>query len=277
MIGTVGAFQLADKLGDGPYGEVWRGAHRESGHPVAVKLISKPLSESDAGRAMLGEVEAVARIAYLHVQKIYAGGMHEGRVYVVSELLEGGETLAARIARGRMSTTQMAGLAHQIANALITAQRSGVSHLDLKPQNVVIVKDAERSAGERAIVCDFGLGRLACTYPELGPGAYTAPEVWQKHAGDASADIYSLGCLAFEMAAGRPPFTGPREGMRAKHLTADPPTVRSFAPDFTIALDTLLARMLSKVPAERPKSLRDVAGLLDRYAGHSAPLDETQQ
>jgi serine/threonine protein kinase len=256
---------------------VWRGAHRETGHPVAVKLISKPLSDTVPGQEVLGEIQAVARIAYLHVQKIFAGGTYEGRTYIVSELLEGGETLADRIARGRMSTTQMAGIAHQIANALITAQRSGVSHNDLKPQNIVLVKDVERSSGERAIVCDFGLGRLACAYPELGPGAYTSPEVWQRHAGDGLSDIYALGCLAFEMASGRPPFTGPREGLRAKHLTADPPTVRSFAPDFTIALDTLLARMLSKVPSERPKSLRDVAGLFDRFAGHSAPLDETQQ
>src|SRR4051794_29712376 len=102
MIGTVGAFQLADKLGDGPYGEVWRGSHRETGHPVAVKLVTRQLSDTDAGRGMLNEVQTVARIAYVHVQKIYAGGTHEGRTYVVTELLEGGETLAARITRGRM-------------------------------------------------------------------------------------------------------------------------------------------------------------------------------
>ena len=79
------------------------------------------------------------------------------------------------------------------------------------------------------------------------------------------------------MACGRPPFSGDVAQLRSKHLTEDAASVRSLAPDFAIALDKLIARMLEKVPTERPRSLREVAKLFDMFAGRAAPLDETAQ
>jgi eukaryotic-like serine/threonine-protein kinase len=278
MIGTVvGAFEIKAKLGEGPLGESYRAAHKQSGSDVVVKLVRRELSVLPAANGVIAEADAIARIAFSNIAKVYEGGRHDGRVYVVSEHLAGGETLAARMAKGRMSSTQLAGICHQLANALITAQRSNIAHLDLKPQNVFLLPDPERPSKERVIVTDFGFGKLVLASPETcGPAAYLAPEAWRGQ-GDASADIYALGCLSFEMACGRTPFSGDAAAQRTKHLTEDPASVRSMAPDMAIALDKLIARMLEKVPAERPRSLREIAKLFDMFAGRSAPLDETAQ
>jgi hypothetical protein len=155
-----------------------------------------------------------------------------------------------------------------VAEVLDAAHMRGVTHRDLKPDNIFLVPDREQPRGERVKILDFGIakltGTLAAVSPRttgtIGTPAYMAPEQW----GDASkvdwrADLYSLGCVAFEMACGRPPFivTNIAEAC-AKHLHDTPPRVREIVPTLPSALQSLLDRLLAKSPDDRPASMREV-------------------
>lgn len=282
MIGeTIGRFELRTPLGAGPYGEVWLAGHRETQAAVAIKLLHAELSTLAAVTACIAAVRAIARVANAWIAPVLDAGVRaDGRVYIVGELVLG-QTLAQRIAQGRLSQTQAADLVGQIARALIAAHGVGVCHHDLKPSNVMLVPDGERPTGERAVVLDFGLGPLVAARRDRAAAAYLAPEQWADGdlaaaAPGPAADVYALGCVAFELLAGRPPFQGASPArLREQHLHDPAPSVRSHTPDTGAALDKLIARMLEKRPADRPGSVKDLARLLDLMAGPQAPLGET--
>lgn len=279
MIGeTIGRFELRSRLGEGPFGEVWLAGHRETQAAVAIKLLHPGVSALPAIPAFVAASRAIARLSNAFVAKVYDAGVRDdGRAYVVSELMLG-QTLGQRFAQGRFSQTQVADVVAQVARALAAAQGVGVVHHDLKPSNVLLVPDPERATGERAVVLDFGFAPIVAAGLDRAAPAYVAPELWTRGEvpADGAADVYSLGCLAFQMAVGRPPFVAPSHAkMREKHLHDPAPSVRSLMPDIGSVLDKLVARMLEKQPADRPRSVKDVAKLFDLLVGQEAPLGET--
>lgn len=281
MIGeTIGRFELRSRLGEGPFGEVWLAGHRETQDAVAVKLLHPDVSALPVIPQLVATTRAIARIANAGIAKVYDAGVRgDGRVYIVSELLLG-QSLGQRFAQGRLSQTQVADTVAQIARALVAAQGVGVVHHDLKPSNVLLVPDPERPSGERVVVLDFGLAPVVAAALDRTAAAYLAPEQWTRGevpAGPA-ADVYALGCLAFQMAVGRPPFLAPTHArMREKHLQDPAPSIRSQKPDIGAVLDQLVTRMLEKRPADRPQSMKDLARLFDLLVGPDAPLGETVQ
>jgi serine/threonine protein kinase len=281
MIGeTIGRFELRSRLGAGPFGEVWLAGHRETQDAVAIKLLYPDVSSLPVIPEAVNATRAVARIANASVAKVYDVGVRgDGRVYIVSELVIG-QSLGQRFAQGRFSQTQVAEVIVQIAHALIAAHGVGVVHHDLKPSNVLLVPDAERVSGERVVVLDFGLAPAVPAVLERTAPAYVAPELWSRGeiAAGVSADVYALGCLAFQLAVGRPPFLAPTHAkMREKHLHDPAPSIRSQMPDLGAVMDKLVARMLEKRPADRPQSMRELAKLFDLLLGQEAPLGETVQ
>ena len=279
MIGeTIGRFELRSRLGEGPFGEVWLAGHRETQAAVAIKLLHPHVSALPGIPVFVEAARAIGRIANAWVAKVFDAGVRaDGRAYVVSELVLG-QTLGQRIAQGRFSQTQVADVVSQIARALIAAQGVGVLHHDLKPSNVILVPDTERASGERAVVLDFGLAALVAAGIERAAALYVAPEQWSggEVPVDAPADIYALGCLAFEMAVGRPPFRASTHAkLRERHLHDPAPSIRSHMPDIGVVLDKLVARMLEKNPTDRPRSMKDIAKLFDLLVGQDAPLGET--
>jgi serine/threonine protein kinase len=279
MIGeTIGRFELRSRLGEGPFGEVWLAGHREAQHPVAIKLLHPAVSALPAIPAFVAAAREIARISNAFVAKVYDAGIAgDGRAYVVSELVLG-QSLGQRMAQGRSSQTQVADVVAQIARALIAAQGVSVVHHDLKPSNVILVPDPDRAAGERVVVLDFGLAPLVPAGLERAAPAFVAPELWTRGEvpADGAADMYSLGCLAFQMAVGRPPFLAPSYvKMRERHLHDPAPTIRSQMPDIGAVMDKLVARMLEKQPADRLRSMKEVAKLFDLLVGQEAPLGET--
>ena len=292
MLGEiVGNFRIVAKLGRGGMGEVWLAEQLNIGTRVAIKVLLEPVSaDSDEVQRFFNEARAVGRIQHAGIAKIFDVGMHapSGRAYLVMELLEG-ETIGRRIARlGPLGFAELADLGRQVASVLGAVHGAGITHRDLKPDNIFIVPDRELPRGERAKVLDFGIaklgGTLAGVSPRttgmLGTPAYMAPEQW----GDASvvdprADIYSLGCVLFEMAAGRPPFVVSTVAEAcAKHLYDIPPHIRSLVPGVAAELDRLIAAMLEKLPDRRPRSMDEVARALDaacRGIDSSAPTINT--
>ena len=288
MLGeTIGNFKIVRKLGRGGMGEVWLAEQQSLGTPVAIKLLLEafPPDSEDVLR-FFNEARAVSRIQHAGITKIFDSGiLPNGRAYLVMEYLDG-ESLAARLARGPLSRSALCDIGRQIASVLDATHTAGITHRDLKPENVFLIADHEQPRGERVKVLDFGVAKLTGTlaansprtFGTLGTPMYMAPEQW----GDASqvdwrADLYSLGCVAFEMACRRPPFpcTSVAEAC-AKHLHDAPVAASSLAPGIPAELDRLIAQLLAKQPEARPRSMREVARAFEQL-GRTIGLDGTSE
>jgi len=265
---TIGNFRLARRLGGGAMGEVYLAEHTSIGTHVAIKLLRDEISSDRAEvERFFNEARAVDRIQHAGIAKIFdVGRSARGRAYLVMEMLEG-ETLAARIARRqRLDRAELADLGRQVASVLDATHSAGIIHRDLKPENIMIVPDREQPRGERVKVLDFGIAKLTGTINvmsprttgTLGTPTYMAPEQW----GDASlvdgkADVYALGCIAFEMASGRPPFAVKTIAEACdRHLHEQAPRLRTMIDGelSSSGLDELLAAMLAKAPTARPSA-----------------------
>ncbi len=259
---VVGNFRVVSLLGQGGMGEVYLAEHQGIQTRVAIKMLMPEISQDQSHvQRFFNEARIVGRIKHAGIVKIFDVGFHNGRAYLVMELLEG-ESLAGRIQRtGRIPTAELVDIAHQIASVLAASHAAGVIHRDLKPDNVYLVPDAALGDRARVKVLDFGIAKLSDasgprTVGTMGTPAYMAPEQWGDSGSvDWRADIYSLGCVGFEMATGKPPFaaTTIAEAFR-NHTQAPPPSVRTFAPELPGALEVLFHRMLAKQPADRALS-----------------------
>jgi serine/threonine-protein kinase len=283
---TIGNFKVVKRLGTGGMGEVWLGEQQSIGTHVAIKLMNADVSrDTEHVQRFFNEARAVSRIQHAGIVKIFDVGTHGGRAYLIMEYLDG-ETLGQRMKRGRLPFGQIGEIGRQIATVLDATHTAGITHRDLKPDNIFLVPD--RELGERVKILDFGIAKLSGTLAgasprtmgTMGTPAYMAPEQW----GDTSkvdwrADLYSLGCVAFEMTTGRVPFIAMTIAEACgQHLNAEPPTVSSLAPSVPASLEKLIARLLEKDPAKRPASMKDVANAfaaVDKQALGTAPTITT--
>jgi serine/threonine-protein kinase len=281
VIGTsIGNFEVIARLGQGGMGQVWLAQQKEIKTKVAIKTLLPQISaDKQQVQRFFNEAVAVSKIKHAGITKIFdVGYLATGEAYLVMEFLEG-ESLAGRIARvGRLRAAELADVTRQIASVLEATHAQDITHRDLKPDNLFIVGDAELERGERVKVLDFGIAKLndaAITGSgALGTPLYMSPEQWKTPAGvDGRADVYSLGCIVFEMASGRPPFVGSSVGEACTmHMTAPVPSLRARAPAIPASIDELVQRMLAKTPAERPL-LREVRTAFAELE-HAAPAAE---
>ncbi|HEU0030108.1 MAG TPA: serine/threonine-protein kinase [Kofleriaceae bacterium] len=282
MLGeTIGNYKVISLLGSGGMGDVFLAEQAAIGTLVAIKVLQTHVSkDAEHVQRFFNEARAVSRVRHAGTVKIFDCGFHQGHAYLVMEYLEG-ESLAARIRRlGVLPGAQVLDIGRQIASVLDAVHHAGVTHRDLKPDNIHLIPDQEMASGERVKVLDFGIAKLSGTTvagsPQtkgtMGTPAYMAPEQWNNAADvDGRADTYSLGCLLFEMASGRTPFPARSIGEACTHhLHTPPPHVAAVAPHVPARLDALIHAMLAKDPAHRP-SLKDVARTFDELRGGSAP------
>ena len=257
-------------------GAVYRAEHPLIGRHVAVKVLLPELSKhEEVLTRFFNEARASSLIHHPGIVEVFDfGQMESGSAYLVMELLEG-ESLSKRIKReGKLRSEVIFPLLRQIAGALGAAHAREIVHRDLKPDNIFLVRDPDVPGGLRAKVLDFGIAKLAAsssglrtkTGAVMGTPAYMAPEQ-TRGAGkvDARADIYALGCILFEMAAGRLPFSAKtHHEMMALHQSAAPPALRSIDPAISPVLEAVAARALAKEPAQRQQSMDELAAELDR-------------
>ncbi|MCW5806628.1 MAG: serine/threonine protein kinase, partial [Deltaproteobacteria bacterium] len=287
MIGeSVGNFEIVAQLGQGGMGEVWLAEQKSIKTRVAIKVLRSEISKDVAHvDRFFGEAVAVSKIRHAGIVKIFDCGYHtQGQAYLVMELLEG-ETLTNRIRRvGRLPLAEVCDLGRQIASVLDATHAAGVTHRDLKPDNVFLVPDAELASGERVKILDFGIAKLtgrvnvtATAAGAMGTPQYMSPEQWKSAAkADHRTDAYSLGCVVFEMMTGRPPFLAESIGEAcAKHLSEAPPLTSSLVSETPFALDELIARLLDKEAANRPTMREAMAafGAIGGIAPTTANLD----
>ena len=267
---VVGNYRLLERIGRGGMGEVYLAEHRRMPRRVAIKILLPELSADPTllDRFFL-EARSIAVLEHPGIVKVIDCDVHDGRAFIVMEHLEG-EPLSARLRReGRFSSWLDAiDVGRQIAEAIASAHAKNIVHRDLKPENVFLVRDE----AIRVKVLDFGVAKLVVDGATLrtregamlGTPTYMAPEQCRDpRSVDGRADIYSFGCLLFEMLGGRPPFPGRGFGeLISLHLSAVPPSIASLNETVPGALSDLVAELLAKKPGARPQSMVEVGARL---------------
>ena len=255
--GQLGKYRILAEIGKGGFATVYRALDTSLDREVALKVLDPILARDPAWVARFQrEAKAVARLRHPHIVTIHEIGESEGRLYIAMELIEG-PSLAERIAEhGRLPWGEALAILGQVAAALDDAHGQGVLHRDLKPANILL--DPQRGA----ILTDFGFARLvgessmsvSLSGGVVGTPAYIAPEVWDGEEPTAQTDIYSLGCVAYEMLTGEVLFAGKTPSMVIKKHTVDGPSLPDDAhwpAGVPNGVFKVLARALAKDPAER--------------------------
>ncbi|MCC6998582.1 MAG: protein kinase [Deltaproteobacteria bacterium] len=282
MVGDkLGSYHLVRQIGAGGMGAVFEGRHELLDNRVAIKVLLPELSsDADAVKRFFNEARAATRVKHPGITQIFDfGTAKDGSAYFVMELLDG-ESLAARLRRQpRLTVAEQAAIGRQISGILAAAHQAEIVHRDLKPDNIFLTRDPEMPGGVRVKVLDFGIAKLAGsgsapisvktrTGSVMGTPYYMSPEQCRGSGEvDLRADIYSLGCVLFEMATSRPPFTGTGLGeVLGAHQFVEPPRPRSLNPGVPPALESLILKTLHKTPDGRPQTMTAVAAALDDIA-----------
>jgi serine/threonine protein kinase len=262
-LGWLGGYRVQKLLGQGGMGLVFLAEDVGLQRPVALKVLLPQLSGKPVyHQRFLREARAAAALKSDHVVTIYQVGEHNGLPFLAMEFLRGG-TLEGWLKPGQRPTVpQAVRLGKEIALGLAAAHARGLIHRDIKPANIWL----EAPKG-RVKILDFGLARpvnddenLTHSGLIVGTPAYMSPEQARGEALDPRCDLFSLGCVLYELLAGRLPFQGPTVMAKLTALMVDePPPLMALNPEIPSELGELVQRLLSKKPADRPPSARVVA------------------
>ncbi|MFB6945643.1 protein kinase [Streptomyces sp. NPDC060286] len=278
--GTVldGRYRLIQSIGAGGFGQVWAAHDPKIDRLVAVKVLTGDASSSRQKARFAREAAVAGSLAHPNIVTVHDFGSttHNGQAcaYLVMELLPG-KPLSGALKTGRLPLPKALYVAACVAGALKAAHGADLTHRDIKPSNIII-----RSNG-KATVVDFGITKssderhdITTTGVLIGTPAYMAPEAL---AGtfDHRSDLYSLGCVLYEMVTGRRPFAGTSWHVVNQHIKEQPVPLRTLRPDAPVELERLVTQLLAKDPAQRPASAGKVRDTLneinDRHFGTTPP------
>jgi eukaryotic-like serine/threonine-protein kinase len=240
------------------------------GERVAVKVLRPELAvHLDVVARFLAEHEVACRIRHDNIARVFDAQMVDGVPYLVMELIDG-EPLSLLAERVRLAPGAVAGIGAQVASALAHAHAARILHCDVKPDNMLVVREPGLAGWPRVKLIDFGVARFLgepCIGEDAvsGTPAYMAPEQWHGEA-TAASDIYALGCVLYELVGGRPPFVGSYSEIMASHLYTPPPPPGDLRQDLPPALEAVILAMLEKAPRARPASMAVVAAHLSELA-----------
>ncbi len=264
-------YTIERELGRGGMATVYLAQDRKHHRRVAIKILKPELAAALGPERFLREIEIAAGLTHPHILPLHDSGEAGGLLYYVMPLVEG-QTLRGRLEREKQLPLEDAlAITRDIAEALSYAHSHSVVHRDIKPENILF------QVGH-AVVSDFGIaraitaaagGRLTETGIAIGTPGYMSPEQASgREPVDGRSDLYSLGCVLYEMLAGEPPFTGPSaESIVRQHLSAPPPRVSAMRAAVTPAVEQAIARALAKTPADRFATAALFADALGAGAG----------
>jgi eukaryotic-like serine/threonine-protein kinase len=249
--------------------EVRRGEDVVLQRPVAVKLL---LDYGDPRSIARFEQEAqiLARLQHPNVISVFDAGVDNGERFIVMELVEGPTLRELLDTEGRLAPERASEIASRLASALGFAHDRAVVHRDVKPANVLLPPDGGVKLADMGIARLQSPEALTATLSVRGTARYISPEQVRGDSVDARADLYSLGCVLFEMLTGRTPFEGDLAALSYAHTHTPAPRVRSINPAVPAALDELVAAMLEKDPARRPPNAEEVERSLADAMRHDA-------
>ncbi len=271
----LGAYQLVKRIGSGGMGEVYRAVQIALGRPVAIKILSPELTEdSSFVERFMTEARAAGKLNHPNVVQVHEVGEADGIYYYSMEYLAGG-SVQDQIRGGRKLTAEKAvKIVLGAAKALEYAEKQGVIHCDIKPDNLMLTEDGE------VRLADLGIARTVASRGAkvkqeggvLGSPHYMAPEQARGEAIDRRVDIYSLGATFYRLLAGRTPFTGKnaREIME-KQVYEEPPGLRSLDPNIPLEAARIAGKMMKKRPDKRYQSAREAVIDLTKLLESLAP------
>jgi eukaryotic-like serine/threonine-protein kinase len=283
LIGAVleGKYRIEAKIGQGGMGAVYLAVQEAMDRKVAVKVLLASLAhEEQAILRFEQEARAVSRMQHPNAVTVFDFGRTvdqwgSARLYLVMEFLKG-RTLANLIhEQGHLSPVRACRIARQVCAALADAHSVGIVHRDLKPDNIMLMDMG--AVTDWVKVLDFGVAKIVNTDGAtaltrtgmlFGTPKYMAPEQADAAHVDHRADIYSLGCVVYEMLMGQAPFASPTPmGLLLKHLQEAPPRFASFDPAYAVptALESIVMRALEKSPDHRYQSIVEFQGALETY------------
>jgi serine/threonine-protein kinase len=271
-----GRYRVEQELGRGGMAKVYRGEDTVLGRVVAIKVLAPQFADDpNFVTRFRREAQAAARISNQNLVSVFDTGSDDGVHYIVMEFVEG-RTLADLAGGGRIMPDRAIEIAIDVCRALEAAHAQGVIHRDIKPGNIMINQRGEVK------VTDFGIARVvstsetvAQTAAVLGTASYLSPEQAQGQPVDGRSDLYSLGCVLYEMVTGRPPFLGDSPVTVASKQVLEQPTPpsrlnRDVSPD----LDAVILRALAKNPANRYQSAAECRADLERIR-RGLPVEAT--
>lgn len=276
-------YRIERELGRGGMATVFLAHDLKHDRPVALKVLHPDLARVVGPDRFLREIHLSARLQHPHIVAVHDSGEADGQLWFTMPYVEGG-TLRTRLEREQqLPVADALRIATEVADALHYAHQHGVIHRDIKPENILL---SGASGRDHAMVADFGIARVLA--PELGPRLtdsgisvgtpqYMSPEqAMAERELDPRTDIYSLGCVLYEMLTGEPPYTGPNpQAVLAKRLSEPVPHLRT-GRDVPLALEATVTKALARAPADRFSSAADfgaaLQGRAEARARASAPV-----
>ncbi len=274
----LGPYEIVAPLGAGGMGEVYRARDPRLNREVAIKVLPERLAKDPQALARFeSEAKAVAALSHPNILAIHDFGNDQGVSYAVTELLEG-ETLRSNLGRAALPWRKAVEIGASIADGLATAHSKGIIHRDLKPENIFLTSDG------RVKILDFGLARWTASPTSeqaesptltqenviLGTAGYMSPEQVRGTPADARSDIFSLGCVLYEMVAGRRAFSRETSAQTmAAILEAQPPELATTGKQVPVGLENVIAHCLEKNPQQRFHSAHDLGLALRATLGGS--------
>jgi serine/threonine protein kinase len=271
-VGTVlsGRYRLEESLGGGGFGQVYAALDERLSRRVAVKVLTLRSEWPDGDRnerqgRFRRETVAAAALSHPNVATVHDAGAHEGRPFLVMELLDGTDFRQVLLDRGGLPVEEVLSYGTQICAGLQHAHDRGLVHRDIKPENLMLLADGTVK------ICDFGLvaqrdsafTRYTGVHAVMGSPPFFSPEQAQGHEVTGQSDLYSLGCVLYAMLAEGPPFTARNAFAYAfLHVYEQPERIENRRPDVPAELAHLVHRLLAKQPRERPAGAGEVASQL---------------
>ena len=256
------------EIGRGGMATVYLAHEVHHRRPVALKVLRGERTAELAPERFLREIETAARLQHPHIMPVFDSGESAGRLWFTMPYVDG-ESLRERLSRTPpLSVADAVRIAREAAQALEYAHRQGVIHRDIKPENILLTRDGS------TLVADFGIARSAGSGSDritsagavMGTPSYMSPEQAGADAEvDGRSDIYSLGCVLYEMVAGRPPFTGATpHAVVARHMTEPPPPLRTAGRRVSPPLERAILKAMAKARGDRFDSAAEFASALER-------------
>jgi len=275
MVGkTLGHYRILEKIGAGGMGEVYRAHDERLEREVAIKVLpAGALADESARKRFRKEALALSKLSHPHVATVYDFDSQDGVDFLVLEFVRG-PSLAEKLTGGPLAEKEIAKLGAQIASALEEAHERGIVHRDLKPNNVVLTEKGQVK------VLDFGIAKLiragdetatteSLTQAHAAAGTlpYMAPEQVRGEEVDARTDVWALGVVLYEMAAGQRPFQGDDAvRLSAAILEKTPRSPRESKSKLSLGLENIILKALDKDPERRYKSARELRVDLERIS-----------
>jgi eukaryotic-like serine/threonine-protein kinase len=250
----IGPFELGDKLGVGGMGVVYRATYTKTGIACAIKVLAPDVNDSpQVQQRFEREIAILKKLQHPSIVRYYGGGKAGGQRFYAMEMVQGGSLESYLKQKGKLSWQDTLRYARQIAEALEHAHTAGVIHRDLKPANLLIGPNNVLKLTDFGIARDTTATALTAAGKTVGTYAYMAPEqIRGKPPVDRRTDLYSLGCVMFEMLTGQTPFDSENAGdLLVQHLQDNPPRVTSLVPSCPIEVEDMVFRLMDKEPDER--------------------------